>query len=199
MNSIQTILCSALSLSFLLSTDPVAAQSANDWGCNVGHCDVKSTPPTEIPSQRPCVNNHKNFYVEGIENAVSGPQTGSFNFVGSLVHEGPDAQTLDTYYSDPMKRDFLKDLVLTVHAPDNVEDLSVRLLDAEGKFLGAQIQAGANTTVLFWSHDFDPSSADSSNMKLEVKGNIAVNSGNTGSPVSPMLWFGVRGTRCKVL
>lgn len=200
MKTMQTIIYSTLSISLLFFTEPVAAQSTSVWACEAGQCELRSTSaPSAASSQRSCVSEQKNFFLERIENAASGTKTGSFNFVGSLVDETPGAQTLDTFYAGAKKREYLKDLILTVHAPDTVEGVSVKLLDADGNFLGAQSNVGSDTTVLYWSKDFDPSSASGQKIQFEIQGNAVAQADAAGYLDTPMLWFNVQGTRCHVL
>lgn len=199
MRTISAIVCSALSLSFLFSPHIAAARSAGEWGCKVGQCELKSTPPTKTSSQRDCVRNQKNFFVEEIENAVSGPETGSFNLTGSLAHQGSGTQTLDAYYADSATRDYLRDLILTIHVPDSVEGVTVRLLDADGNLLGIQPTADAEMKVLYWSHEFDPVSVVSPTINFEVQGSVAAHADDAGYLDSPMFWFVIRGTRCQAL
>lgn len=204
MKIIQAIICSALSISFIGSAENTSAQSvsvqtAAEWSCEVGECDLKWAPPSETSSSQSCVSEQRNFFIERIENASSGPHSGSFNFVGRLADEASDARTLDSYHDASKERGYLKDMILTVHAPDSIAGVSVRLLDASGNFLGTQIKDGTNKTVVFWSHDNEHSSDLGQTIQFEIQGNAVAREDAEGYIEPTNLWLNIFGTRCDVL
>lgn len=199
MNTVQLVICSALFVGVSSSADFAAAQSAAEWSCEIGECELIVAAPRETSSALSCVTEQRNFFIEKITNASAGARSGTFNFVGQLVSNDPETRSLDNYHKTSKERAYLKDMVISLHAPDSVADVTVTLSDATGNPLGTRIKDGANNTMVFWSHDVESSSSVGQKIQLEIQGIAVANSDGKGDLEAPRLWLNVYGTRCDTL